>query len=82
LASREINKKTKFRTIPPNCAILKTGTKQKDLEVIQKKKTGLGHGQEMGQTVIRREIMTLCGWQVGTDIQRNILPPLSRQMIL
>jgi hypothetical protein len=40
LESRETDEKTKFRTISPNCAILKAGTKQKDLEVIQKRKQG------------------------------------------
>jgi hypothetical protein len=58
--------------ISPNCAILKTGTKQKDLEVIQKKRVGLGHGQEMGQTAIRREVIILCGWQVGNNMQRLV----------
>jgi len=36
LESQEIDEKTNFRMMPPNCAILKNGTKQKELEVIQK----------------------------------------------
>jgi hypothetical protein len=80
LESREADEKTKFRMVPPNCVTLKTGTKQKDLEVIQKRKQGRPWPGN-GSTAIRREIMILCGWQLGTDTKSNILPLSSGQMM-
>jgi hypothetical protein len=81
LESQEIDEKTKFRTMPPNCAILKTGTKRNNLEVIKKRKQGKPWPGHRSTAIRRREIMILCGWQVGTDMQRNILPPSAGEIM-